>query len=159
MKKMLTLVLILGIASLASAVPVWTITEDAGVVTVSVSGNEGQTVIGLAVDSGGVLSSFTAGPNAPASSSSVAILQEYYPELGTGEIWAMIHITTDTQVYVDGSWLTASFAFAEGMTSATVKLYDTPESGGYTELASLVIPEPITMSLLGLGGLFLRRRK
>jgi len=158
MKKLLVLMLVLAMASLASAVPVWTITKTASVITVSVSGNAGQTVIGLAVDSGGVLSGLAKGAQAPASSSSVAILQEYYPELGTGEIWAMIHITTDTQVYVDGSWLTASFAFAEGMTSATVKLYDTPEAGGYTELASLVIPEPATIALLCLGGLLIRKK-
>jgi hypothetical protein len=65
-------------------------------------------------------------------------------------------------IYNDGDWLTATFAFAPGETSATISLYlFNGEIGGEVLLTShsMGVPEPITLSLLAFGGLFLRRRK
>lgn len=171
MKKMLTLVLVLAVASLASAAPTWTLTPPAGIVTdpvaltVSVTSNPGvPTYLLLAVQpTEGVLSDFGMAANAPASSAYFADVATNFPALGQGEIWAMAHFTTGTPEYLDGSWLNAKLTFAPSSTSATVSLYEfveaTSENTFLGSVTYTTIPEPITMSLLGLGGLFLRRKK
>jgi hypothetical protein len=116
--------------------------------------------LGLAiVPADGTLSSFAAGSNAPASSASWGALGDWgYGSLGQGEFWAMAHVST-APVYPDGEWLTASWALDGTATSAVVSLYELYETGGETFLDSVTVPEPMTVLLLSLGGLFLRRRK
>lgn len=171
MKKLLGLVLVLAVASLAVATPVYTLTppstefETAVTVPVvaSVTGNSGAPVyLMLAVDAGGILSGFAAGANAPASSAYFADVAENFPELGQGELWAMAHFTTGTPVYTDGSWLTANADFAPGSEAMTVTLYEFVEST--SEVIALgsstyTVPEPATIAVLSLGGLLLRRKK
>jgi hypothetical protein len=170
MKKILVILLIFTVTSLTNAT-VWTITDElmspTYAITVSVIDNPRIDLgLALAVDSGGILSDFAAGPDAPADSSSYGTLEDNYwgsdwSYLGQGEIWGMEDWYLPC-IYNDGDWLTATFAFAPGETSATISLYlFNGEIGGEVLLTShsMGVPEPITLSLLAFGGLFLRRRK
>jgi len=163
---MLTLVLILAIASLANAAPIWTgaYNSGTGVVNVSITNNEGQLLyIGLAVtDGSGILSGFTKGADSPAIGPEMfATLGAGldYEGYGEGELWIIAN--TAEPVYTDGEWLKATCT--PGTTDSTVTVWSFAETGDVFTLMGTIdipaVPEPITMSLLGLGGLFLRRRK
>ena len=161
MKKLLIFMLVLGMASAANATLTWTLSYNEGTGTVDVSVIDhpiASTYIGLAVVAAdGVLSSFTIGADAPGNSAFVIT----YGDAGRseqGEIWTMIDQTTPYE-YPDGSWLTASFAFVGEAISAEVYLDDWTGAAYQGHLDSITIPEPMTVLLLGLGGLFLRRRK
>jgi len=160
MKKLLVLVLVLAMASLANAV-VWTGAYNAGtgIVSVSITENAGQMYLALALtDGSGTLSLFAKGTDAPVDSAMSFTMGSGmdFEGYGEGEIWAMAHLTTGTPVFNDGQWLVATYT---GSTPATATMYEFDGSATFTEMGDILIPEPITMSLLGLGGLFLRRRK
>ncbi len=161
MKKLLMAILICGITPFCSA-PDWTISHNALLdeITISVLDPLQEDIcLALAVDDGGVLNNFAAGPDAPNFSAFYDTLEnDGWGQLGQGDIWVM----TGDYPYVDGEWLTTDFDFAPGETSAVISLYwmNPPGPGGSAIfLNSLVIPEPTTMSLLVFGGLFLCRRR
>jgi len=155
MKKLLVLVLVLAVASLASADPIWDLAKSgvgtSGGITVSVTSNP-QSYVYLAlgiVGDEGVLSNFAMGANAPASTAYFADLGSNFPEAGQGEIWIMIHVTTATPVFPDGVWLTADWAASS---QATVSLYQFDDnSGALNFISSVLVPEPATIALLCLG--------
>ena len=63
---------------------------------------------------------------------------------------------------LDGLQIDEILFHCEGIDDATVRLITSPDFATFTVADTLVIgqiPEPMTMALLGLGGLFLRRRK
>jgi len=158
MKKLLVL-LVLAMATIASAAPVWTLTHDAGVITVSVVDNPGAPInLVMAMQtSEGTLSNFVKGPNAPADSALIGDVGDNFPDLGDGEIWAMAHLTTGTLVYLDGDWL--SFDVTLAGATGTVSLYEYIEADGTTPfITSIFIPEPATIALLCLGGLLIRKK-
>ena len=80
-------------------------------------------------------------------------VEEVNPEDPTGP-W--IPITIDDPL--TGDWF--SYEILAGDVEGTAKFARlTSGWDGYTTNASILIPEPMTIALLGLGGLFLRRRK
>ena len=65
-----------------------------------------------------------------------------------------------------GEWFTFDLTLAAGTALATdgsvyipVDLFEPGPTGSVEQLSIQIIPEPMTIALLGLGGLFLRRRK
>ena len=162
MKKLLVLMLILALASLANAAIEWSLSYDdiTGVVSLDITNNEGQMYIGMAVDSSeATLSGFAAGDDAPQDTDQFAILPDDLEGYGQGELWAAAHITTGPQVFNDGEWLVADFDFASGVTSATVSALSFDEETETCAVeATILIPEPATIALLCFGGLLLRKK-
>ena len=150
MKKLLILMLVLGMVSVASAD-----------LTLSVSGND----VSVEADSmtadlyaavsitGGSIGTFAVGDEGGTMCGYLADGTDV--GLPNGEIWALA-IGVPPEVYQDGSWLTAVISYTG---SATVNLWEMDDEYSLTLLDSVVVPEPMTLALLGLGGLFLRRRK
>jgi len=160
MRNLLIIFLVLGMTSMASAALVGTVTGNgSNYVELGITGATGDGYIAFAVDADGTLSSIAAGTNAPGDASSFGTLAANgLSSLGTGELWAMIDTSVPYE-FPDGQWLTSSFAFVGAATSSVISAYEVDELGGTTLLSSYTIPEPMTIVLLGLGGLFLRRRK
>jgi hypothetical protein len=184
MKKMLTLVLVLAVASLANAAINLQISVggSTGVVETTVSpstnitlgivqtGNFEQSTdpgsfgiivkSGPATISGGVV--MTVAPSAsmidtdPANQADLAAMFG-----GPGIFGGFASWTAGT--FAGGLYIDDLTFHCDGPGDVLVDLVWTTDFQTYTTVDSWtvhqVVPEPITMSLLGLGGLFLRRRK
>ncbi|MFA5291399.1 MAG: hypothetical protein WC496_00020 [Phycisphaerae bacterium] len=163
-KRLFITILVLCVAPLCKAPIDWSIfyNSNEDLITISVVDPLQEDIyLALAVDDGGILSDFAAGTNAPSESQFYDTLaNDGWSVLGQGEIWVMAEAVIP-YTYYDGDWLTAAFSFAPGKNFATLSLYRiySSENPGPVLLDSLAIPEPITVSLLAFGGLFLYRRK
>ncbi len=162
MKKCLVLVMVLGIASMATAG--LTLTAPAEV-------NAGQAftvvVSGLAADipaNGTVYGSlFTDGladdDGAYASLAAVGdvVLQwDFLAAYGTYDFEISAGLVDIT---VDGAWIQLDFVAGAAGEIYNMNMTDESFVGSLDSATITVVPEPMTMGLLGLGGLFLRRRK
>ena len=161
MKKLLVLMLVLGVASMASAA----LTFTADTVTVATGATVG---VGINSDIGGaawvgyvgyvpgnavvsgVVATAAAGPDAVVTASPFGYAGYY--KLEPLDFTPPSDILAGVQFNATVSGLTVG--------TYTVYLMSPWSSAGVQDTLTVnVIPEPMTIGLLGLGGLFLRRRK
>jgi hypothetical protein len=162
MKKLLTLSLVLGLAAMANAVPTLVISGSdtidytaGGLATVVITSddvNPYQAWLTIESGPGAAAGAMVILPNAGSSAS---------VDTGYAGWWGAEALSLST---TEADWVKAGDHFtldiigsAEG--EIVLGLY---EGDGVTPINSVTIhsvPEPLTMGLLGLGGLFLRRRK
>ncbi len=161
MKKLLVLMLVLGMASLASAGLSIRISGEPGageqfsvILSGLVSDLGGGEIAGaietaIAADDHGVIKP-TVGLGS--TTDSFGAFGTYDFSIGVGN-----DVTGWTS---DGDWVEVVFTAGLAGTSYEFALQDGTFSHVYgSEIGVTVTPEPMTMVLLGLGGLFLRRRK
>jgi hypothetical protein len=156
MKKLLVLALVLGVASLATAgLTVPGLTYEVTGNTVTISGADvGGFLMSLEADDGSVLSN---GVVAPAFTAVNDAGMWYYGQW-TGASAANTSDVTGPIFSIDfapsATELTFVYSYIVGASEITV--------GGVAQSLvgqSIVVPEPATMGLLGLGALLLRRKK
>lgn len=156
MKKLLVLLLVLGMASAASAALVEQ--PDSSSLAVVVSGDLGADLY-LILSSDGALSGITLGADAPdlsgyAGPTSDLAGMGLFPAGYVGEYWVMA--SSQNPYPLTGTYLTAM----GGAVGDSVNLSWFDEAGGMGDLGTIVlVPEPMTLALLGLGGLMMLRRR
>ncbi|MBN1817309.1 MAG: PEP-CTERM sorting domain-containing protein [Sedimentisphaerales bacterium] len=162
MKKLLALVLVLGMAGIASAGFVVT-----GPDRDLMPGEAFQLIVsGMVADVGAGLSGGIYGP-VDAESADVLVAAgnlgsvNYYPEYGGWDfVVGDVPDASNENNPADGNWIIFNFAPApEGEHFFDIYDYGFSFSEPITSVRVNVIPEPMTLGLLGLGALFLRRRK
>jgi len=159
MKKLLVLMLVLGVASAASAGLTWS------QATMTVNAGDIASVDIIGTDTGGSYS--VDATSVPVASVTVTTLALAGSEGGfyqypaghasyAGYIW--LEVKDATEPFTSGPGAQFNLAIDTTGLSGTYMLYadiyDTNDAFTLT-----VVPEPITMGLLAVGGLFLRRRK
>ena len=166
MKKVLVLALVLGIASMASATLSYSVSSltmaQNATVTVQIASTSvtpygvwaGASSLGGAVaDITAAVAYDAAGDTAAATASTGSYAGWWYLEgKDSGE-------ETLPNMAIGDHWdITITSYGANGTITFASDSYGTAGGAGGT-LCVTVVPEPITIALLGLGGLFLRRRK
>ena len=155
MRKLLFLAVIFATSSMAGALTVtlsYTGNLPTGELHLNVTGATYDPYLAMVIEPPGVLSNFAAGPAAPSVSGSFGPVT-----IGgaSGEVGGFG--TASGEAYQDGVWLTADW-----YTTVPVNayVYETLNSGvTWILLDPIFVPEPMTITLLGLGGLFILRRR
>jgi hypothetical protein len=155
MKKLLILVMVLAMASLANATLSLSISGSAGSETISLvaTGETVASIEGISVSGDdATIGTFAIGPKAGTMTGFGAMGTD--AGLPNGEVWGF-GIGIPPEVFQDGVWLTAQMT-RTAVATATLTYYDS--DGNITGHTDYIVPEPVTIALLGLGGLLLRRR-
>ncbi len=169
MKKVLVLMLVFGFASMATAgLSLWVngapsessdiylISSDVIWIDVYNDGSVDQSFGYISIQGGP--GSWTGGyAMGPAATVSYAYTYYYGPYPGLGDTWVLIDAYADTSKNQVG--IISSYEFhCDDLGDVTLNYVDSA-LGLMDTLIIHQIPEPMTIGLLGLGGLFLRRRK
>ena len=168
MKKLLVLMLVLGLATMASAVVVYTSSPDSvvnGKITWSIIGNQlvgTGTALGgqdgyIVEQSDGSLAADSAGTRAAGlwneAGDASKLIEDVYGYAGW---WNTFASDIEGVQQATGKWF--AFNILGNPTVANPVYVDV--YGPVNKIDTMtIIPEPMTIALLGLGGLFLRRRK
>lgn len=156
MRRLLVVAAILFMAPAASALTV-TLSytgnlSTGGILQLDVTGATYDPYLAMVIEPPGVLSNFAAGPAAPSVSGSFGPVT-----IGgaSGEVWGFG--TAAGEPYQDGVWLTADWY---STVPVNAYVYETLNSGvTWILLDPIFVPEPMTIALLGLGGIFILRRR
>jgi len=163
MRKLLVLLLVLGLTSAASAITGNLVIDSGTAWHVEIAGSYSDPYLIVAIDTdyGATLAGFAKGTEAPGDSMTFGSTEDCgVGYLGQGEVWYMVDLSTP-YTYPDGTWLggTASGTSLQDQGgTAYMWLYEPPDGSTINLLDTVYVPEPMTLVLLGLGGLFLRRR-
>ena len=160
MKKLLVLMLVLGMASMANATLSLNVSSTEPVATIDgLIESETTIYLFIASDAPIVITKGGAAPSLAGYGDTVAAYRGYGvpipSEYTYGEGWIMG--APAGEAYVTGTYLIGTGAAGDNVMGGW---FD--EVGGYGEIdyrGTLVVPEPATIALLGLGGLLLCRRK
>ena len=175
MRKIVTLILVLGIVSMASADLTWTTTGGADLSSISLlpgasmtvrianddTASGGGTVWTYSPDSAVAL--LTAPSVLTAAGNGASVVNTWTTQLWIE--WEAKHTGDPPTTITTGGWLELTIAApstAVNLTSANVNAdyYAASAGRGTSDLLTVnIIPEPATIALLGLGALLLRRRK
>ncbi len=188
MKKFVVLMLVLGIASMASATPVITVDRSTispgEIATVTISGTVEDQGYTQGPGGGGnysIWADYTVAGNYYAGDNGIVSFSNIVQLPGAGgaaasetpigydiatfdgfDILAASNIDASTGLYYDlvqaADWFTVDVTGLE-LGTITIELDNLAASVRYGSVDITVIPEPATMTLLGLGGLLLRKRR
>ena len=160
MKKLLTLLLILGMVATANATLSSSLTGDdnvgAGSVALNItpSSDQADTYMVITIQGSATLTS-ALGDDCPADSEIVGTMADFGLDTtyGDGDVWSM---TSYTSTYPTGVWIDADYTGA--VVGDVLTARESVDGSSWTTLGSITIPEPATMALLCLGGLLLRKK-
>ena len=150
MRKLLVLVAIFAMAPVASAVT-GTLANTGTAVELSIGAPLADAYLAIVIEAPGTLSNFAAGLNAPSVNSSFGGVNIGGDD---GEVWGLG--TGAGETHVAGVWLSADWSSASPV---WVSAYETVDTVNWTLLDKILVPEPMTVALLGLGGLFMLRKR
>lgn len=168
MKKVLALLLVFGMASLANATIVLSVDGDTTVSAVTLSESE-SVLIDIHSDDGTAYGAWLGIADSSTDGEWVGNMSKYAAAGGDasyysyGAYWWKVSAsgTPTSGVVTAGKHFEIEFRCASGEPANTVviKLMNNASSSELDRVTVSQIPEPMTIGLLGLGGLFLRRRR